>query len=186
MLPAVIAYPQIDPVAISLGPLPIRWYAIAYIAGLLLGWAYARRLAGDDRLWGDVARPSVISLDDLLVYAALGVVVGGRLGYVLFYNPSFYLANPEEIIAVWRGGMAFHGGLAGAALGVWWFARRAQVSALVVADICSAVVTIRCSWMDRTPGILRVSVGSGSPLNSAWPLAVRSQSLRPPVPFSSC
>ncbi len=142
MLPAVIAYPQIDPVAISLGPLPIRWYALAYIAGLLLGWAYARRLAGDDRLWGDVARPSVMSLDDLLVYAALGVVVGGRLGYVLFYNPSFYLANPEEIIAVWRGGMAFHGGLAGAALGVWWFARRAQVSALVVADICSAVVPI--------------------------------------------
>ena len=142
MLPAIIAYPQIDPVAISLGPLPIRWYALAYIAGLLLGWAYARRLVGDDRLWGDLPRPSVVSLDDLLVYAALGVVFGGRLGYVLFYNPAFYLANPEEIIAVWRGGMSFHGGLAGAALGVWWFARRTQVSALVVADLCSAVVPI--------------------------------------------
>ena len=142
MLPAIIAYPQIDPVAISLGPLPIRWYALAYIAGLLLGWAYARRLVGDDRLWGDLPRPSVVSLDDLLVYAALGVVFGGRLGYVLFYNPAFYLANPEEIIAVWRGGMSFHGGLAGAALGVWWFSRRTQVSALVVADLCSAVVPI--------------------------------------------
>ena len=142
MLPAVIAYPQIDPVAISLGPLPIRWYALAYIAGLLLGWAYARKLAGDDRLWGDVPRPGVVSLDDLLVYAALGVVAGGRLGYVLFYNPAFYLANPQEIIAVWRGGMSFHGGLAGAALGAWLFARRTQTSALTVADLCSAVVPI--------------------------------------------
>ena len=142
MLPAVIAYPQIDPVAISLGPLPIRWYALAYIAGLLLGWAYARKLAGEDRLWGEVPRPDVVSLDDLLVYAALGVVAGGRLGYVLFYNPAYYLANPEEIIAVWRGGMSFHGGLAGAALGVWYFARRMQVSALTVADICSAVTPI--------------------------------------------
>ena len=67
MLPAVIAYPQIDPVAISLGPLPIRWYALAYIAGLLLGWAYARKLVRDDRLWGALPRPDVLSLDDLLV-----------------------------------------------------------------------------------------------------------------------
>ena len=142
MLPAVIAYPQIDPVAISLGPLPIRWYALAYIAGLLLGWAYTRKLAGDDRLWGDVPRPGVISLDDLLVYAALGVVAGGRLGYVLFYNPAFYLDNPQEIIAVWRGGMSFHGGLAGAALGVWIFARRTRTSALTVADIACAAAPI--------------------------------------------
>jgi len=142
MLPAVIAYPQIDSVAISLGPLPIRWYALAYIAGLLLGWAYARKLVRDDRLWGALPRPDVLSLDDLLVYAALGVVAGGRLGYVLFYNPAYYLANPVEIIAVWRGGMSFHGGLAGAALGVWWFARREKISALTVADICSAVAPI--------------------------------------------
>ena len=119
MLPAVIAYPEIKPVAFSLGPLPIRWYALAYIAGLLLGWAYARKLASEDRLWGATPRPDVISLDDLLVYAALGVVFGGRLGYVLFYNPAYYLANPDDIIAVWHGGMSFHGGLAGAALGVW-------------------------------------------------------------------
>jgi len=142
MLPAVIAYPQIDPVAISLGPLPIRWYALAYIAGLLLGWAYARKLVRDDGLWGAIARPGVVSLDDLLVYAAVGVVLGGRLGYVLFYNPVYYLDNPQEIIAVWRGGMAFHGGLAGAALGVWWFARRQNVSALTVGDICCAVTPI--------------------------------------------
>ena len=142
MLPAVIAYPQIDPVAISLGPLPIRWYALAYIAGLLLGWAYARKLVRDDRLWGALPRPDVLSLDDLLVYAALGVVAGGRLGYVLFYNPAFYLANPQDIIAVWHGGMSFHGGLAGAALGVWIFARRTQIPALTVADICSAVTPI--------------------------------------------
>ena len=142
MLPAVMAYPQIDPVAVSLGPLPIRWYALAYIAGLILGWAYARKLVRDDGLWGAIARPGVVSLDDLLVYAAVGVVLGGRLGYVLFYNPVYYLDNPQEIIAVWRGGMAFHGGLAGAALGVWWFARRQNVSALTVGDICCAVTPI--------------------------------------------
>ena len=142
MLPAFIEYPQIDPVAFNIGPLPIRWYALSYIAGLVLGWAYSRKLAGDDRLWGAVVRPSVISLDDLLLYGALGVVLGGRLGYVIFYNPAFYLANPLEIIAVWRGGMSFHGGLAGAALGVWYFSRRTQVPALTSADIASAVAPI--------------------------------------------
>ena len=142
MLLAEILYPEINPVALEIGPLPIRWYALAYIAGLIIGWAYARALTSDDRLWGDQARPKVASLDDLLVYAALGVVLGGRLGYVLFYNLGFYIANPQDIVAVWKGGMSFHGGLAGAAFGVWAFARRQKVSVLAVADICAAVVPV--------------------------------------------
>ncbi len=142
MLLATMVWPEIDPVALQLGPLPIRWYALAYIAGLILGWAYARALVQRPELWGTVARPSVASLDDLLVYAALGVVVGGRLGYVLFYNPEFYLAHPSEIIAVWKGGMSFHGGLAGAALGIYLFARRQNVPVLAVADLCATVVPI--------------------------------------------
>lgn len=142
MQASFLTYPQIDPVLIHLGPFPIRWYALAYIAGLLLGWAYARALVRKDAYWGPVARPPAQALDDLLVYAALGVILGGRLGYVIFYNPAFFLANPGKILAVWEGGMAFHGGLAGAALGIWLFARRHGVSALSVADICAAVVPV--------------------------------------------
>lgn len=139
---AAIPFPQIDPVFFSIGPLPIRWYALAYMAGLIGGWLYARSIIKNDRYWGATPRPGLIAIDDLLVYAALGVILGGRIGYVLFYNLDFFLANPGKIIAVWEGGMAFHGGLAGAALAIWLFARRNAISALTVADICAAVVPI--------------------------------------------
>jgi phosphatidylglycerol:prolipoprotein diacylglycerol transferase len=137
-----VPFPVIDPVLVNIGPLPIRWYALAYIAGLILGWWLARRLAAQDALWGARLRPSVESLDDLLVYAALGVVLGGRMGYVLFYNLDYFLAHPASIPAVWEGGMSFHGGLVGATLGIWLFARRENVPMLSVADICAAVVPI--------------------------------------------
>ena len=139
---AMIPYPVFDPVLVNIGPLPVRWYALAYIAGLVLGWWAARILVQREALWGAVKRPPVDSLDDLLVYAALGVVLGGRLGYVLFYNPGHYLADPLEALMVWKGGMAFHGGLAGAALGIWLFARRQRVPMLAVADLCAAVVPV--------------------------------------------
>lgn len=138
----VIPFPQIDPVLVSIGPLAIRWYALAYVVGLLAGWGLARMLARRDALWGGRARPTPDSLDDLLVYAALGVVVGGRLGYVLFYNLPFFLQNPGEIIQVWKGGMSFHGGLAGAMFGVWLFARKYALPVLSVADLASAVAPI--------------------------------------------
>ena len=139
MIPLAISYPAIDPVALWVGPLPIRWYALAYIAGLLLGWGWARRIVCSDALWGTVRRPTPTSLDDLLVYVAVGVVAGGRLAYVLFYNLPHYLAEPADIIAVWNGGMSFHGGLAGAALGLWLFARKYQLPVLPVADVCCVV-----------------------------------------------
>lgn len=138
----VLPYPQIDPVLFTLGPLPIRWYALAYIAGLILGWWYARHLVRNEALWRGQPRPDVASLDDLLIYVAFGVIVGGRVGYVLFYNVEFFFANPLKVFAVWEGGMAFHGGLVGAALAVWLFARRYAIPALTVADICCAVVPI--------------------------------------------
>lgn len=139
---AAIPFPQIDPVLVSIGPLAIRWYALAYVVGLLSGWGLARALARRDALWGVRPRPSPESLDDLLVYAALGVVLGGRLGYVLFYNPYFFFQNPGEIVQVWKGGMSFHGGLVGAMLGVWLFARKYGLPALSVADLASAVAPI--------------------------------------------
>lgn len=137
-----IPFPAIDPVLVEIGPLAVRWYALAYIVGLIGGWFLARRLVVNDALWGRIARPSLASLDDLLVYAAFGVIIGGRLGYVLVYNLPFYLANPLEIPAVWKGGMSFHGGLAGAAFAIWLFARRHKLSTLTVADICAAVVPV--------------------------------------------
>ena len=142
MVLAVIPYPRIDPVLVEIGPLALRWYALAYVAALLAGWGLARALLRRDHLWGAVARPPVAAIDDLLVYAAFGVVLGGRLGYVLFYDPWTYLAHPDQIFAVWKGGMAFHGGLLGASLGIWLFARRHHVSGLVAADLCAAVAPL--------------------------------------------
>ena len=142
MVLPVLAFPMIDPVLISIGPFPIRWYALGYIAGLVLGWLYARWIVDQDQLWGAIPRPHRDSLEDLLVYVAIGVVFGGRLGYVLFYNPAFYVEHLEEVVAVWKGGMAFHGGLVGAAIGIGVFAYRHQLNALSLADICATVVPI--------------------------------------------
>jgi phosphatidylglycerol:prolipoprotein diacylglycerol transferase len=137
-----IPYPVINPILVNIGPLPIRWYALAYIAGLVLGWLYARMLVARESLWNGTPHASIQSLDDLLVYCALGVVVGGRVGYVLFYNFSYYASHLEEIPAVWKGGMSFHGGLAGAAIGISLFARRYRVPVLSVFDVGCAVVPI--------------------------------------------
>jgi phosphatidylglycerol:prolipoprotein diacylglycerol transferase len=134
--------PEFDPVAFSLGPLVIRWYALAYIFGLVAGWAYARRLAASTRLWGGLRQPGPAELDDLLVFAALGVVIGGRLGFVLFYNPGYYLAYPLEIVQVWKGGMAFHGGLFGAAIAVMLFARARGLNPFAMADLAAIVAPI--------------------------------------------
>jgi len=138
----VLPFPVINPILFQLGPLTIRWYALAYIAGLIAGWALIRRVVGCDKLWGGLRRPTVDSIDDLLVYCAFGVVIGGRLGDVLFYDRGYYFAHPLAILKVWQGGMAFHGGLIGAAIGVWLFARRYRVPVLSVFDLASLVAPI--------------------------------------------
>ena len=117
-MPPLLAlpFPAIDPVAVAIGPITIKWYALSYIAGLLGGWFYARRLVATDRLWGAGRRPSLNDIDDLIVWVALGVVLGGRIGYVLFYNLPMYIADPMEILALRNGGMSFHGGFIGAIL----------------------------------------------------------------------
>jgi phosphatidylglycerol:prolipoprotein diacylglycerol transferase len=138
----VLPFPAINPILFEWGPLAIRWYALAYIAGLIAGWALIRRVVRMESLWGGAERPTAESIDDLLVYCAFGVVLGGRLGYVLFYDLGHYLADPFAILRVWQGGMAFHGGLIGAAIGAWLFARRYQVPALTVFDLASLVTPI--------------------------------------------
>jgi len=112
----VIPYPLIDPVALAIGPVSIRWYGLAYMAGILLGWLYARRLVSRPDLWGGKSPLTISQADDFLLWITLGIVVGGRVGFVLFYEPSYFWANPIEIPAVWNGGMSFHGGLLGVAL----------------------------------------------------------------------
>ena len=137
-----LPFPAIDPIAIAIGPLAVRWYALAYIAGFLGGWFYARRLAAADELWGALKRPSTADLDDLIVWVALGVVLGGRVGYVLFYNFEAYLRDPTEIFAIWHGGMSFHGGFLGAILAIVLFARSRGLGALSMLDLAAAVVPI--------------------------------------------
>lgn len=137
-----IPFPAIDPVAISFGPLVVRWYALAYIGGLMLGWWYMRTLVRTPALWGAVRPPTEEDLDDIIVYMAVGIVVGGRLGEVVFYNLQFFLENPSEILQVWHGGMSFHGGLIGAALAAMVFARRKGLLTLAVFDLCAVVTPI--------------------------------------------
>ena len=139
----VIPYPAIDPVALQVGPLAIKWYGLAYVAGLLLGWLYIKHLLKTTSLWRDGKPPFAPEIaDDLFVWVALGVVIGGRLGNVLLYEPSHYLHNPLEIFQIWRGGMAFHGGMLGTILAMWLFARRMKVPALSVMDLVAAAVPI--------------------------------------------
>ena len=137
-----LPFPVIDPVAIAIGPLAIRWYALAYVVGLLGGWFLARRLASRSDLWGATRRPSATDIDDLLVWVALGVVLGGRTGYVLFYDFRSYLAHPSEILAVWRGGMSFHGGLLGTILAILLVARSRGLNVLTMLDLAAAVAPV--------------------------------------------
>ncbi|CAM3274457.1 MULTISPECIES: prolipoprotein diacylglyceryl transferase [Methylobacterium] len=137
-----LPFPAIDPVALAIGPITIKWYALAYIAGLIGGWYYARRLVMADSLWGVVKRPQVVDIDDLVVWVALGVVLGGRIGYVLFYNLPMYLADPMEILAIRNGGMSFHGGFLGAILAFLLFARAKKLNGYTLLDIGAVVVPI--------------------------------------------
>ena len=138
-----IPYPSIDPVALSLGPFQVKWYGLAYVAGLLLGWLLIKRMLAERRLWRDGRPPFEPAVaDDLFLWVALGVVIGGRLGHVLLYEPAVYLSNPIEILMVHRGGMAFHGGMLGAILAMWLFARRRGLVPLTVMDLVAAVTPI--------------------------------------------
>ncbi|SDU29237.1 prolipoprotein diacylglyceryl transferase [Stappia sp. ES.058] len=138
----VLPFPTIDPVLIEFGPFAIRWYALAYIAGLLLGWWSMRALVTSDRLWGAQVRPGLLDVDDFVVYATLGTILGGRLGYVLFYAPGYYLQNPLDALAVWSGGMSFHGGFLGVVAAMAIFAWRRGLPLWTLFDLAGAVAPI--------------------------------------------
>ena len=137
MITLAIPYPVIDPVLIEIGPFAIRWYALAYIAGIIGGWRYLRWL---------IRRPgwqiTAEALDDLLLWVTLGIVLGGRLGYVLFYRPAYYLENPFEALAVWHGGMSFHGGMLGVILAIVLFAIVRRLPMLELGDLVACAAPI--------------------------------------------
>lgn len=162
----VLPFPAINPVIVQWGPLAIRWYALAYIAGLIAGWALIRHIVATDRYWNGRPRPDADSIDDLLVYVALGVVIGGRLGNVLFYDPQYYFAHPLDILKVWQGGMAFHGGLIGAALGVFLFARRYATPPLTVFDLASLAAPIGL-FLGRIANFIKPELW-GRPTDAPW------------------
>jgi phosphatidylglycerol---prolipoprotein diacylglyceryl transferase len=135
----LIPYPDIDPVLVHIGPLAIRWYALAYIFGILLGWAYARAIVRSNALWGGKAPMTVEDFDDFVLWVTLGIILGGRLGYVLFYNLPVYAANPLQIFELWTGGMSFHGGFVGCVLAVILFARYRKIPFLSLGDVTCAV-----------------------------------------------
>lgn len=133
----MLTYPAIDPVAFNLGPVAIHWYGLMYIFGIAIAWLLARsRLSSFDSTW------SSEKLADLVFYCALGVIVGGRLGYILFYDFPVYAAEPLRIFQVWKGGMSFHGGMLGVLLATWWFARRNNKTFFQLADFIAPVVPI--------------------------------------------
>jgi phosphatidylglycerol:prolipoprotein diacylglycerol transferase len=162
----LLPFPAINPTLIQLGPFAIRWYALAYIAGLIVGWALLRAVLARESLWRGAARPSRESMDDLLAYCAVGVIVGGRLGNVVFYDWSYYLAHPLDIFKLWEGGMAFHGGVIGALIAIALFARREHTPTLTAMDLVALAAPIGL-FFGRLANFIKPELW-GRPTDVAW------------------
>ena len=153
-MPALaIPFPSIDPIIFQIGPLAIRWYALAYIAGLVLGWRYMVKLLVTPHIWPGADHgkkkkfvpdlpATPLHIDDLLVWITLGVILGGRLGYVLFYQPAMIIENPARIIAVWQGGMSFHGGFLGVVVAGILFCVKHKLDIIRIGDLLAAASPI--------------------------------------------
>lgn len=129
---------NLSPIMLELGPIVIRWYAVAYILGFILGWKYCVKLIKSHK----IKRPNAKDFDDLLTWLVIGVILGGRLGYVLFYNPSHYISNPLNIFKIWEGGMSFHGGMIGVIVSTFMFSRTNKIKFFSVMDLICAAAPI--------------------------------------------
>jgi len=138
----VLPYPHINPVLVSIGPFAVRWYALAYIVGIIVGWFYARAIIASPKLWGGPAPISLIDFDDFIIWITLGIILGGRIGYVLFYNLPHFAAHPAEIFELWTGGMSFHGGVLGCIVATIAFALHRGLPMLSLGDVTTAVAPI--------------------------------------------
>ena len=132
-----IPFPMIDPVAADLGPFHIRWYALAYLAGILLGWRYAILITRRQSF-----RPNPVDIDDFMSWIVLGIILGGRIGYVLVYQSGMILRDPLEMVRMWHGGMSFHGGMTGLGLAMYLFARHRRIRFLALTDVVGCVTPI--------------------------------------------
>ena len=166
----LIDFPVFNAVAISIGPIAIRWYALAYIGGIVLGWIYARSLLKKERLWGGPAPITLVQLDDFILWVTIGIIVGGRTGYVLFYNPVFFIEHPAAILKLWEGGMSFHGGFLGCVAAVTLFARKNGISILSLGDITTAVGPIGL-FLGRLANFINSELW-GRPADSSVPWAM--------------
>ena len=165
-----IAFPVFDPIAIAIGPIAIRWYALAYIGGIVLGWLYARALVRNEKLWGGPAPITLPQLDDFILWVTLGIIVGGRTGYVLFYNPAFFVQHPAEILELWKGGMSFHGGFLGCVAAVILFCRKNHLPVLSLGDITTGVGPIGL-FLGRLANFINSELW-GRPADSSVPWAM--------------
>ena len=162
-----LPFPPIDPVLVEFGPIIIRWYALAYIAGIVLGWQLMRYHVTAELEWAKAQRrPTLIDLDDVMVIAALGIILGGRLGHVFFYGLPYYLDHPLEIFQVWRGGMAFHGGFLGLILALGIFARAKRIPVLTLFDLLAVASPIGL-FFGRIANFINQELW-GHPANVAW------------------
>ena len=134
----MLTHPQFDPIAISIGPFALHWYGLMYFIGFL-SFIYFGKKQARDQTWSSVDEKV---LDDMFFYGALGVILGGRLGYVLFYQPTYYLNNPAEIFAFWQGGMSFHGGFLGVLIAMMTIARKYEIRWLVITDFIAPLVPL--------------------------------------------
>ena len=167
MMPALaLPFPAFDPVLVTLGPFAVRWYALAYICGILLGWLYARAIIRNERYWGGPPPLTVADFDDFILWVTFGIILGGRLGYVLFYNPSHFLAHPLEILQLWQGGMSFHGGFLGCVLAVMLFAWRRGIPTLTLGDLTCAVGPIGL-FLGRLANFINAELW-GRPTSVPW------------------
>lgn len=184
-----IPYPQIDPIAVQLGPLPIRWYALSYIIGIGLGWWYIIRSLKNERLWTETVKPPLtrVQLDDIVFWVAIGVMVGGRIGYVVFYEANLIFAPWQALganmpagliktiigwlpippaLMVWQGGMSFHGGLIGVIIAGFLFCRRHQLDPLRVGDLFAMAAPIGL-FLGRMANFINAEL-YGRPWDGPW------------------
>ena len=160
-------FPHFDPVIFEIGPLAIRWYALAYVAGILLGWRYAVHLVRSARLWGSQTPvANAEQIDDLILWITLGVIIGGRLGYIIFYAPNLFWTDPLEILQVWKGGMSFHGGFIGVVLAIILFARGNKMDMLKLGDLVAPAAPIGL-FFGRIANFINGELW-GRPTDVAW------------------